>query len=202
MIDFVTGRLVRRTADRAVVQTGGVGLVLRCPPSTLHGLVEGETVSLAASLVVREDSFTLYGFAADDERDVFDQVQTVSGIGPRIALALLSVLNPDELRAAVAMQDIDVLTRVPGIGKKGAQRLVLELKDKLAAPVAAVVSKGSGPAAVTATWEVQLHAAIVGLGWGPRDAEEAVAAVTPMAEEGSPVPELLRAALRRLDRAS
>ncbi|MGY0056946.1 Holliday junction branch migration protein RuvA [Streptomyces sp. LZ34] len=203
MIAFVSGPVAAVGPDTAVVEVGGVGMAVQCTPNTLSGLRVGQPARLATSLVVREDSLTLYGFADDDERQVFELLQTASGVGPRLAQAMLAVHSPDALRLAVAIGDEKALTAVPGIGKKGAQRLLLELKDRLGAPV-------GRPAAVAAAapgWSDQLHTALVGLGYAPREAEDAVTAVTPQAEAavaagGDPqVPQLLRAALQTLNRA-
>jgi Holliday junction DNA helicase RuvA len=200
MIDRLTGRCLASSGDRVVMAVGGVGLVLSCPPSVAMQARVGDELTLSTTLVVREDSLTLYGFATEDARTCFDQVQTVSGIGPRIALALLSVLDPDGLREAVATGDISALTAVPGIGKKGAERLVLELKDRLGAPP--VLPQRRDTSGTLTAWEEQVHAAIVGLGWRPREADGAVAGVRELAEDGVAVADLLRAALRQLDRAS
>lgn len=160
-------------------------------------------------LVVREDSLTLYGFADDDERQVFELLQTASGVGPRLAQAMLGVHSPDALRLAVSTGDEKALMAVPGIGKKGAQKLLLELKDKLGAPLGSSGMVGAQRAAASgpAPWTEQLSAALIGLGYASREAEEAVAAVAPQAEEAiaaggsAPVPQLLRAALQSLNRA-
>jgi Holliday junction DNA helicase RuvA len=163
----------------------------------LASLRVGEPTALAASLVVREDSLTLFGFATDDEREVFEIVQTVSGIGPRLALAMLAVHSPDALRRAIADEDLTALCRVPGIGRRGAQRIVLDLGHRLGPPPAAVdtapVAAGSGHA--------EVGQALVGLGWSVRQAEAAVAAVAE-AEPQADVAGLLRAALRHLGRST
>ncbi len=201
MIAFVSGPVAALAPDSAVVEVGGVGMTVQCSPGTLAGLRIGESARLHTSLVVREDSLTLYGFADDDERQVFELLQTASGVGPRLAQAMLAVHSPDALRSAVATGDEKALTAVPGIGKKGAQRLLLELKDRLGAPrgIAARPAAAPGPAG----WHEQLHAALIGLGYQPREAEEAVAAVTPQAEAAAEpnVGALLRAALQTLNRA-
>ncbi|MFE0046874.1 Holliday junction branch migration protein RuvA [Streptomyces albireticuli] len=205
MIAFVSGPVAALAPDTAVVEVGGIGMAVLCTPDTLSALRVGEHARLATSLVVREDSLTLYGFADDDERQVFELLQTASGVGPRLAQAMLAVHRPDALRRAVATGDEKALTAVPGIGKKGAQKLLLELKDRLGAPV----GTGAAPAraAAAAGWRDQLHAALVGLGYAAREADDAVAAVTPQAEEvvaggGTPqVGQLLRAALQTLNRA-
>ncbi|WP_432127906.1 Holliday junction branch migration protein RuvA [Streptomyces sp. bgisy082] len=208
MIAFVSGQVAALAPTTAVVQVGGVGMALQCTPATIAGLRIGEEARLATSLVVREDSLTLYGFADDDERQVFELLQTASGVGPRLAQAMLGVHSPDALRLAVSTGDEKALTAVPGIGKKGAQKLLLELKDKLGSPLGSSGHVGtqrvaSGPA----PWTEQLTAALIGLGYASREAEEAVGAVTPQAEAAlaetgtAPVPQLLRAALQTLNRA-
>lgn len=200
MIAFVSGPVAALAPDTAVVEVGGVGMAVQCTPNTLSGLRIGRQARLATSLVVREDSLTLYGFADDDERQVFELLQTASGVGPRLAQAMLAVHTPDALRRAVATTDEKALTAVPGIGKKGAQKLFLELKDRLGAPVAAAAAAGP----VTAGWRDQLHAALIGLGYATREADEAVAAVTPQAEAAEDTPQvgpLLKAALQTLNRA-
>ncbi|MDO0928605.1 Holliday junction branch migration protein RuvA [Streptomyces sp. TG1A-8] len=200
MIAFVSGPVAALAPDSAVVEVGGIGIALQCTPNTLSGLRVGRQAKLATSLVVREDSLTLYGFADDDERQVFELLQTASGVGPRLAQAMLAVHAPDALRRAVATGDEKALTAVPGIGKKGAQKLLLELKDRLGAPTGA-------PAAgtpVTQGWRDQLHAALIGLGYATREADEAVAAVAPRAEAAGGAPQvgsLLKAALQTLNRA-
>ena len=134
MIATVRGRVAAVSLDSAVIEVGGVGILVHAAPGTLAELTVGQPAQLSTSLVVREDSLTLFGFLTDDERSTFELVQTVSGIGPRLALAMLAVHEPDGLRRAVATDDLVALTRVPGIGRKGAQRLVLELKDRLGPP--------------------------------------------------------------------
>ncbi|MYV51379.1 Holliday junction branch migration protein RuvA [Streptomyces sp. SID3212] len=205
MIAFVSGPVAALAPTTAVIEVGGIGMAVQCTPGTLAGLRIGQDAKLATSLVVREDSLTLYGFADDDERQVFELLQTASGVGPRLAQAMLAVHSPDTLRIAVANGDEKTLTAVPGIGKRGAQKLLLELKDRLGAPVGPARAQGVG-AALPASWSDQLHAALIGLGYATREADEAVALVTPQAEaavaEGlrPPVPQLLRAALQSLNR--
>lgn len=193
MIATVDGRVAALRLDAAVVEVGGVGLLVQATPATLARLRLGERARLATSMVVREDSLTLFGFADEDERDVFEQVQTVSGIGPRLAMAMLAVHSPDALRAAVATEDLAALQRVPGIGRKGAQRLVLELADRLGAPVAAAT-----PVPATADRRGEVVEALVGLGWAQKVAQQAVDAVAPDGEPVGDVAEVLRAALRGL----
>ncbi|MGX1515124.1 Holliday junction DNA helicase RuvA subunit/crossover junction endodeoxyribonuclease RuvC [Streptomyces collinus] len=200
MIAFVSGTVAALAPDAAVVEVGGVGMAVQCTPNTLSTLRLGKPAKLATSLVVREDSLTLYGFADDDERQVFELLQTASGVGPRLAQAMLAVHQPDALRRAVSTGDEKALTAVPGIGKKGAQKLLLELKDRLGEPVGAPVVG----APVSSGWRDQLHAALIGLGYATREADEAVAAVAPQAEAAGGTPQvgaLLKAALQTLNRA-
>ncbi|SED00606.1 Holliday junction DNA helicase subunit RuvA [Streptomyces sp. 3213] len=201
MIAFVSGTVAALAPDAAVVEVGGVGMAIQCTPNTLSTLRLGKPAKLATSLVVREDSLTLYGFVDDDERQIFELLQTATGVGPRLAQAMLAVHTPDALRRAVAAGDEKALMAVPGIGKKGAQKLLLEFKDRLGAPVGNAPAIG---APVTSGWRDQLHAALIGLGYATREADEAVAAVAPQAEaaEGAPqVGQLLKAALQTLNRA-
>jgi len=205
MIASVRGLVAAINPDSAVIEVGGVGLQVQCAPGTLAGLKAGVEARLATSMVVREDSLTLYGFADDDEKQLFELLQTASGVGPRLAQAMLAVHSPDALRRAVASEDLAALTLVPGIGKKGAQRIVLELRDRLGAPIGVTPGRTSPPA--PAAWREQLHAALLGLGWSSREADEGVAQAAPQAEEavaagGEPdIAVLLRAALRSLSRA-
>ena len=212
MIASVTGRVLEIGGDFAVVEVGGVGFSVLCPLGTLAALRMGEQATLATSLVVREDSLTLFGFAERDERVVFEQVQTVTGVGPKVALAILTVHSPDALRRAVMTDDLVALMKVPGIGRKSAQRLVLELKDRLGpprGPLHGAFSSGAaaGPA-LSRDWQAQVLAGLVGLGWSARDAEEAVLAVAAErdaddhARDLAPdVGGLLKSALRQLSRA-
>jgi holliday junction DNA helicase RuvA len=210
MIAYVRGTVAQLGPDQAVVEVGGIGFAVRCTPATLASLRVGQPHQVPTSLVVREDSMTLYGFADEDEREVFEVLQTATGVGPRLALAMLGVLRPDALRRAVAASDLAVLTQVPGIGRKGAQRIALELKDRLGPPTGgtagsqATPSRDAHAAQIPTSWPAQLHAALVSLGWSGREADQGVAAVTPLAERDDERPPevsvLLKAALRALDR--
>jgi Holliday junction DNA helicase RuvA len=188
-----------------VVEVGGLGVEVQCTPATAAALRTGQQTRLATSLVVREDSLTLYGFADDDARDVFEVLQSVSGVGPRLALAVLSVHPPGEVRRAVAVDDLAALTRVPGIGPKGAKRIALELKDRL--PVTLPPATNGAAAQDGAAWRAQLQAALVGLGWSAREAGEALSAVGPEAEaavaagEHPDIAGLLRSSLQLLSRS-
>jgi Holliday junction DNA helicase RuvA len=200
VIAYVRGSVASVGAGSAVVDVGGIGLELQCAPGTLAGLRVGHPATLAATLVVREDSLTLYGFADEDERSVFEILQTVTGVGPRLAQSVLAALSPDTLRRAVATEDLTALMRVSGVGRKGAQRLVLELKDRLGSPTGSIVDLGSAPSSGP-SWESQVREALIGLGWSPREADAAVAVVAEDVEPDADVATVLRLALRSLDRA-
>jgi Holliday junction DNA helicase RuvA len=198
VIAFVKGHVAQVTLSSAVLEVGGVGLELMCTPGTLATLRTGQVATLPTTMVVREDSMTLFGFLDDDEKAVFELVQTASGVGPKLAQAMLAVLSPDTLRVAVAGDDVTTLTKVPGIGQKVAQRIILELKDRLGAPV--------GPVGLPAThgreaWRDQVHQGLTGLGWPAKEAERAVDAVADQAGDSPDVGGLLRAALQTLSRA-
>ena len=200
MIASVRGSVQHIGLDRVVVEVGGVGMLLHTTPATASAQHLGREATLATTLVVREDSLTLYGFASDEERDIFEQVQTVSGVGPRLALAMLSVLAPDRLRAAVTGSDLATLTKVPGIGKKGAERIVLELRDKIGMPSGAAGTTSAVPTVAGPSWRDQVTDALTGLGYSGKQAEDAVTAVAASAPADPNVSEMLRAALRELGR--
>jgi holliday junction DNA helicase RuvA len=198
VIAAIRGDVLEIGLDHAVVDVGGVGLAVHATPATLARLRRGEQARLATSLVVREDSLTLFGFADAEERELFTLLQTVSGVGPRLALATLAVLDPESLRRALADGDAAALTRVPGIGRKGAERMVLELRDKV------VASAAPAPAApATAGPRGQVVEALLGLGFPAKPAEQAVDAV--LADNGTigaaDASAVLRAALSRLGRS-
>ena len=198
MIASVRGVVAAIAPDSAVIEVGGVGLSVQCAPGTLAGLKAGAEARLATSLVVREDSLTLYGFADDDEKQLFELLQTASGVGPRLAQAVLAVHQPDAVRRAVAGGDIAALTRVPGIGKKGAERLVLELRDRIG-PVA--VGPDGAAGVLGGAWHDQVRQGVIGLGWSAAQADQAVAAVAETVHgDVPPVPVLLRQAIRLLGR--
>jgi Holliday junction DNA helicase RuvA len=199
VIAFVRGEVAALTLTSAVLEVGGVGLELMCTPGTLATLRVGSTAMLPTSMVVREDSLTVFGFLDDDEKQIFELVQTASGVGPKVAQAMVAVLSPDDLRAAVAGEDVKTLTRVPGIGQKGAQRIILELKDRIGAPTGARLA--GQRATPGAPWRDQVHQGLVGLGWSAKEAEQAVELVAPDAGASPDVPSLLRAALRALSKA-
>ncbi len=207
MIATVSGIVAALTADSAVIEVGGIGVAVQCTPTTIGSLRVGETTRLWTSLVVREDSLTLFGFRSDDERAVFEILQGVTGVGPRLAQAVLAVHQPDAVRAAVATDDVGALMLVGGVGRKSAQRLVLELKDKLGTPAASatVVRLPGQPG--PGLWREQLRDALLGLGWSGREVDDALAAVGPEAEaalavgDAPDVAALLRSSLQLLSRA-
>lgn len=198
MIASLRGPVLALGPDAAVLGIGGVGLTVQCSPATLARLRLGEEASLSTSLVVRETELTLYGFPDADAKAVFELLQTASGVGPKLAAAVLAVHEPEGVRRAVAEENLAALCLVPGIGKKGAQRLVLELKDRLGPPSGgtAVPLPGAGSAAPLAQ---QLADALLSLGYTAREAEEGVAAAGDL--YGRDLPALLRAALAGLRRS-
>jgi Holliday junction DNA helicase RuvA len=199
MIASVRGTVAAIAPDSAVIEVGGVGLQLQCAPGTLAGLRTGAETRLAASLVVREDSLTLYGFADDDEKQLFELLQTASGVGPRLAQAVLAVHHPEAVRRAISGGDIAALTRVPGIGKKGAERLVLELRDRIG-PVGVATSTTGG--VLAGEWQEQVRQGVLALGWTASQADSGPPGLGKTVDgEVPPVPVLLRQAIRLLGRA-
>ena len=201
MIASVRGPVAHVGLDHVVVEVGGVGMLVHTTPATASACRRGAEASLATSLVVREDSLTLFGFGAPAERDMFQTLQTVSGVGPRLALAMLSVMGPDQLATALSTGDSTALTTIPGIGAKSAERLVLELRDKVgvvrgagAAPVAGAV----GAPDSREPWRGQVTEALVGLGWSAKQAGDAVERVAATAPTDADIAAYLRLALREL----
>jgi Holliday junction DNA helicase RuvA len=204
VIAFVRGVVNDVTLSSVVLEVGGVGLELYCTPHTLATLHVGSTSTLPTSMVVREESLTLFGFLDEDEKSVFELLQTASGVGPKLAQAMLAVLTPDELRRAVAGEDVKALTAVPGIGQKGAQRIILELKDRIGHPGAPGAQRSQPSAPQREPWREQVQAGLVGLGWSAKEADRAVETVAPSAGDPAGEPDvaaLLRAALRTLSKA-
>lgn len=202
MIASVRGPARHVGLDHVVVEVGGVGLLVHTTPATAAECRVGQEATLETSMVVREESLTLYGFSSADAKALFEQVQTVSGVGPRLALAMLSVHAPDAMRRAIATGDLAALTKVPGIGRKSAERLVLELKDKILVLGVDAAQLSSTPAAADAGEAVrtQVREALEGLGWSSKQAGDAVTTVTEAADAPTGVAEVLRAALRELGR--
>ncbi len=189
MIAFVKGTLTEISALGAIVDVGGVGMNLLTSANALKGKKVGDQVQVPTVMVVREDHMTLYGFADANEKDMFLLLQTISGVGPRMALNLISVMGEQKLSNAIANSDIGSLTAVPGIGKKGAQRLILELSDKIASPKNSAIT----------SWRESLITALVGLGWNRKDASSAADQVqTP--ENEADLSDSLRAALKILSK--
>ena len=189
MIAQVTGTAAHVSTTSAVIDVNGVGMLVQCTPGTLAGIRHGQQVTLHTQLIVREDSLTLYGFGTAAERDAFETLQSVQGVGPKLALAMLAVHPPEQLAAAVAAGDRAALERVPGVGAKVAARLLLELGGKLvvdATPTAAGDARD------------QVIDALVSLGWNAKAAQAAVDAVADGPIASDDVPATLRAALQRL----
>lgn len=200
MISFVRGPVAALTLSQAVIDVNGIGMLIHATPKTLGALTLGEEATLTTAMIVREDSMTLYGFADVEEREIFDVMLGVSGIGPRLALAMLSVLEPETIRQGVAAGDGKVFTKVPGVGPKVAGRIVLELKGKLL-PTGAPVSAASSAATAPMEWKEQVIAAMTSLGWNEKDALKAIDAALkaePELAETPAVPAILRATLRYL----
>ena len=205
MIASLTGEVAVCDAAGVVLVVGGVGWRALMPPGASAGFPVGQSATLHTSLIVRADAVALYGFALAGERDCFELVQTASGIGPRIALAVVAVLGPAGLAKAVRSENLAALTKVPGIGRKGAQRLVIELKDKVLGlegaeeeAVSASVRANAGENA----WREAVTTGLMGLGWSARDAETACQNVAEQveADPGMPVAAIMRAALSSLAR--
>jgi len=180
MISTVNGVVRAVHSDRLIVEVGGVGLSILVNSRTSAEVSIGSQVLLYTTLVVREDSLTLYGFIHDEARTIFELVQTVSGIGPKVALSILGALTPEDLGRAVASDDVSAIERVPGIGKKGAQRLILELKGKLSS-----LTSSAGFSAHLPAWREDLAGALITLGFSPRDSDAAITAlVSRLASDG------------------
>lgn len=172
MIATLSGIVKSLTPERAIIEVGGVGMNVLINSYTSSSLSIGAPAHLYTSLVVREDSLTLYGFSDESSRAVFELVQTVSGVGPKVALSILGALTPSELAHAVNTENISAIEKVPGIGKKGAQRMVLELKTKLS-------DFGHGGQRIShqPVWREQLAGALVSLGFSAKDSDEAINSV-------------------------
>ncbi|MBT2594884.1 Holliday junction branch migration protein RuvA [Arthrobacter sp. ISL-72] len=199
MISFLRGTVAHVGLSSAVIDLNGAGMSVNATPQTLSGLRPGEEGKLFTSLIVREDSLTLFGFSTDDEREVFDVLLSVSGVGPRLALAVLAVHDPEAIRVAAHTGDGKAFTKVPGIGPKVAGRIVLELAGKL-------VPHGTGTpaapaAAAAAPWKPQVVAAMTSLGWSEKDATSSIEkalADSPELEADGKVADILRGTLRWL----
>ena len=195
MISSLRGPVLEIRLDSLVVVIGGVGMTVMCSPDTISQARIDQEITLFTSLIVREDSLTLFGFTNSENREMFEVVQGVSGFGPKLAFTILSSLPAAELRNAIGNEDLARLKQTPGVGAKGAQRLVLELKDRIGIPTSGAKRSSSKEA----QWQVQVEQGLLGLGWSPREAQRAITAVI---EEGVTdsqlTPELLRRALQIL----
>jgi Holliday junction DNA helicase RuvA len=200
VIASVRGTVAALGPDGAVIEVGGVGLSVSCSPGTIARLRLGEPARLATSLVVREDSLTLYGFADDDERALFELLQTANGVGPKLAQTMLAVHPPRALRRAIALSDYAALTAVPGIGRKGAERIVVELRDRIGEIDGG--EPASAPLGLTpvAPWRDQLAHALAGLGFSGKEAGDAIDALAVDAGDSPDVPALLRKSIQLLGR--
>lgn len=179
MIAQLTGTVRHLTTEKVVLEVGGVGYAISLTPRSSLQIVMGSALTLSTTLVVREDSLTLFGFLDAHERDIFETLQSVSGIGPKVALAITGALTPDELAHAIASEDVKTIEKVPGIGKKGAQRLILELKGKLVSDTAPLISSSHHGV------RDQLIAALTGLGFSSKESDIAInASLNQLAEDG------------------
>ncbi|MDQ1731494.1 MAG: holliday junction helicase RuvA [Pseudonocardiales bacterium] len=201
MIASVHGRVAALGPDGAVVEVGGVGLAVSCSPATLARLRVGDSARLSTSLVVREDSLTLYGFADDDERSLFELLQTANGVGPKLAQTILGVYPPREVRRAIASSDYPALVKVPGIGRKGAEKIVVELRDRIGSLDGSdgAPSELAGVTAI-APWKDQVLHALAGLGFPGKDAAEAIETVASESPDNPEVAVILRRAIQLLGR--
>lgn len=197
MIATINGPVLEIRIDSLVVAVGGLGLAVQCSPDTIASARIGESTTLYTSLIVREDSLTLFGFQDADSRELFELLQNVSGVGPRLAFGILATLPPDQLRIAISQEDQAALKKVPGVGAKGAARLILELKDRVGHVSGTTLSTSTGSDA----WQTQVHSALVGLGWSSREADAAITHLSTdsITSTGS-VSEILRLALQSLGR--
>ncbi len=196
MIAQLTGTVRHLTTEKVVLEVGGVGYAISITPRTSTNIVMGSELTLATTLVVREDSLTLFGFLDPRDRDIYETLQTVTGIGPKVALAITGALTPDELASAIAQEDIAAIEKVPGIGRKGAQRLILELKGKL------VTDKDLPKLTTHSVVRDQLLSALTGLGFTAKESDIAINSTFAHITEsgGQPdaysVPELLKLTLQ------
>ncbi len=172
MISTLTGTIRSLSHEKLIIEVGGVGLSVFINPLTSSGVALGSQSTLYTSLVVREDALTLFGFLTEEVRNLFELVQTVSGVGPKVALSIMGALTPEDLARAISQEDTSAIERVPGIGKKGAQRMILELKGKVVDLTPAGSYKGHQPA-----WREQLTSALVSLGFSPKESDTAINSV-------------------------
>lgn len=200
MIASVQGVVAAVGPDGAVVEVGGVGLAVSCSPGTLARLRIGESARLSTSLVVREDSLTLYGFADDDERGLFELLQTANGVGPKLAQTILGVYPPREVRRAIATADYASLVKVPGIGRKGAEKLVVELRDRIGAIDGGDTRTVLAGVTAIAPWKDQVLHALAGLGFTGKEAADAIETVAAESDDNPEVAVILRRTIQLLGR--
>ena len=200
MIASISGTVKHTSSSSVVIEvgaTGGIGVLVHVPASLAASLIVGKSAELATTLVVREDALTLYGFESASARDFFELLQTVSGIGPKVAQSALSMMDEVELSHAIATGDSAVLERIPGLGKKGVQRLILELKDK-------VVASAQSRTTSTQLWRASIHEALINLGYSQRESDNAIDAVAAELRSqisAQPVADVLKLVLQQLGRA-
>lgn len=193
MIASISGDVLETRLDSLVVALGGVGMQVMCSPQTISMARVGQKITLATSLVVREDSLTLFGFETTESRELFEIIQGVSGFGPKLAFTVLASMSAEDLRSAIANEDIARLTKTPGVGNKGAQRLVLELKDRIG------YAGGTHTSVALSGWQEQVTQALVGLGWTNKDASKAVTSLASQPNvDSTDIAGLLRQALQLL----
>ena len=200
MIAQLTGTIIAAGATWGVVEVSGVGFRFDTNANTASGLRIGGESTVHTSLVVREDSLTLWGFETPTERDAFELVQTAQGVGPKVASAMLNVFDPGELQQVISREDVKRLTSVPGIGPKGAQKIIIELKDKILILGADDSPERPAPATANDEWRVQVAAGLESLGWSSKDAERACDSVAHLADDDPDIgiAKLMRAALSTL----
>lgn len=178
MISVLTGKVLETRVDGLVINLGGLGFFVLCTPDLIAKARIGQEITVQTSLVVREDSLTLFGFESAASRELFELVQSVSGFGPKLAFTILAAMSADDFRNAIASEDLARLKQTPGVGAKGAQRLVLELKDRVG-----VVPGGRGAQSTSTNWQAQVEQGLVGLGWSAKEAAKAVSAVAEAAAQ-------------------
>ena len=198
MIASISGKVLETRIDGLVINVGGVGMFVLCAPDLVASVKVGQEVFIYTSLIVREDSLTLFGFETTASRELFELVQSVSGFGPKLAFTILAAMAPEEFKYAIASEDVNRLKQTPGVGAKGAQRLVLELKDRIGS---AALTRHS--TTETQVWKKQVEQGLVGLGWSPKDASKAITTVESELEESTTakdldVAQLLKRALQIL----
>ncbi len=201
MISSLTGEIQHIGLDSAVITVAGVGYMFSASPNTLSALRRGNEVTVQTQLLIRDDNPVLYGFSTADEREIFEIMMSVSGIGPRIALAVLSVFNPDEVRQHIDQQDDKAFTKVPGIGPKSARRIILELSGKLVPREEPDQASPASPQHKEPSWKEQVQQALIGLGWNEKDALKGIAnalEANPALLESEDVSAALRATLQNL----